>query len=81
MVQMKSKPLSVMGNGLMKSIPIDSQGQVGICKECKSPLGFCVESFATWHCPQDLQNLSMSLDIVGRALCSTLLSGGLLCHW
>jgi hypothetical protein len=47
-------------------IPIDSQGQVGICKECKSPLGFCVESFVTWHCPQDLQNLSMSLDIMGH---------------
>jgi hypothetical protein len=66
MVQMKLKPLLVMGNCPMKSIPIDSQGRVGICKGCKSPLGFCVESFATWHHPQDLQKLSMSLDIVGH---------------
>src|SRR5271154_4467890 len=50
----------------MKSMPIDSQGLMGVGRECSLPLGGWYSPFERLHASQESQNLSISYWSLGH---------------
>jgi hypothetical protein len=49
---------STLGNGPIKSIPIDCQGLTGMGRLCNSPWGQLLLSLVFWQMSQDIQNFT-----------------------
>jgi hypothetical protein len=56
----------LLGNRLIKSIPIDSHGLPGIGRLCNKLRGFLLDDFVIWHSLHVSQNAMVSLTIIGH---------------